>query len=102
MLWIIALVMLGIVFLFIKFNSFKQSWTVFIFILLLVLVFFSMNSMIRSGELDFSTVGSSINSLGVYGGWLGQTTVNVFVVMKDSFKTVGNVILDNNETTSET
>lgn len=95
MLWIIALVLLGLIYVFIQVNSFKQSWTVFIFIVLLVLVFFSMSGMIRSGELDFSTAGNSINSLGVYAGWLGKTTINVFSVVKDSFRTVGHVISSN-------
>lgn len=56
--------------------------------------------MINTNQMDFSSPGAIVNSIGVYAGWLGQTTINLIGVGKDTIRTVGNVI--NTNQTSKT
>ena len=102
MMWVIAVVLVVLILVFQKFKHLKESWMILVFALFLVLVYFSMTAKIQSGELDFSSPGQAINSIGVYAGWLGQTALNVLTIGKDSMTTVGNVILNRNQTDTNT
>lgn len=99
MLWIVIIVLLVIILAFLKFEHYKRTTHIVLLVLVLVLVYFSMNSMIKSGEMNFSSPKATINSIGVYLTWLGQTTVKLVGVGKDTITTVGNVIITNSTKT---
>ena len=88
---IVALVVLG----FLKFEHYRKTGNVFLIIFILLLAYFSMNAMIKTGKMDFSSPKGVINSIAIYFGWLGETSFKLFDVGKDTVKLVGNAIKTN-------
>jgi hypothetical protein len=93
--WIILIVLALVIIAFLKFEHYKKTFHIFILIIVLVLIYVSMNAMIQTGEMDFSSPRSSINSMGIYFSWLGQTGIELFSIGQGTIRTVGNVILTN-------
>jgi len=96
--WIIVIVVVLIILAFLKYEHIRKTWHVLLLILLLLLIVVSMTTMIRTGQMDFSSPQSTINSMAIYFSWLGHTSIQIFNVGKESFVTVGNVIRGVNET----
>jgi hypothetical protein len=95
MIWIIAIVIILVILAFLKFEHHKKTIHITILILILGLIYFSMSSMIKSGQMDFSSPGNTMSSLGFYMGWVGETSLKLVGIGKDTIITVGNVIKGN-------
>lgn len=71
-------------------------------IILIVIVgamlYFSMSSMFKSDQADFSSPKGVVNSVSIYFMWLKNTVFNLWDVGKETTVMVGNAIkIDNNE-----
>ena len=98
--WIILIVIALVIIAFLKFEHYKKAIHIFILMIILVIVFFSMNAMMKSGEMDFTSPGATINSFAVYFTWLGETGLQLFGIGRDTVRTVGNVIMTNETKTN--
>jgi multidrug transporter EmrE-like cation transporter len=94
--WIIAIVFIIIIMVFLKFEHFKKNWYTAILIVILIIAYLSITAMLETGKMDFTSTGAAVNSFAVYFGWLGETTINLMGIGKDTIKTVGNVVRINN------
>ena len=98
--WIILIVIALIIIAFLKFEHYKKALHIFVLVLVLVLVYVSMNAMMQTGEMDFTSPKATINSFTVYFSWLGATSFELFGIGKDTIRTVGNVISTNQTKTN--
>jgi hypothetical protein len=92
MIWIVWAVIIGIIFIFLKYSHIKKNVMLVLVLILIILVYFSMTTMINSGEMDFSSPRTALTSFTFYFNWLGQTSMSILDIGKDTVKTVGNVI----------
>jgi nicotinamide riboside transporter PnuC len=75
-------------------HSFRKI-KVMLLIVLVLLFLFSIFQWSKSGQFDVSSPKNIINSVSSYVGWTIKAGVALFDAGKESFKTVGNVILPN-------
>jgi low affinity Fe/Cu permease len=93
--WIIAIVLVLIILVFLKFEHYNKTWHMIILLAILAILYVSMSTMIQTGKMDFSSPSTTINSLAVYMSWLGETGLKLFTLGKDTIVTAGNVIKNN-------
>jgi hypothetical protein len=76
-------------------EHFINRMKVFIFVLIALLILFSVMGFFTSKETDLKTPQGIIGSVYNYFGWLGDTGMELFTVGKGTINTVGNIIKSN-------
>jgi cell division protein FtsW (lipid II flippase) len=68
---------------------------IFIFVLIALIVLYSIFGFFFSGKADLSSPGAIASSVYSYFGWIGDKSIQIFNVGKDSVGLVGNIIKSN-------
>jgi hypothetical protein len=62
-----------------------------------ILIFLSMSSVLSKETVDLTSPRGVMNAIYLYVGWLGETTVDLWDIGKESISLAGNAIRVNND-----
>ncbi|MFA5060833.1 MAG: hypothetical protein WC494_00765 [Candidatus Pacearchaeota archaeon] len=75
-----------------KFDHHARTIKIIFFTLIILLLYFSIMSVLNSGNADLGSPRGITKTISFYFGWLGQTVWNLWDIGADTVKTVGNAI----------
>ena len=90
--WIVLVFLAVAAILFFKFEHHFRLFRIAILGLIVVLIYLSMSSVLSSGEVNLDSPRGVVNAVYLYVGWLGETTVELLDIGKDSVALAGNAI----------
>ena len=89
---VLLAVVVFLAFLFLRMEHMDRKIKVVIFVVLGVLIYFSVVNLFNSATVDLTSPKGIIGAVYLYVGWIGRTLANLFDVGKETVQMVGNAI----------
>lgn len=99
--WIIIALIVLIGLKYLKVENYLQNAKLFVLIIIIALIYFSMMGVFSSDKIDLNSPRGVANAIYVYYGWIGQTVGNIWGIGSNTANLIGNAIRINNSDKDE-